>query len=53
LAEPVRSIAFCVQYARQADLKAQPGGDATHPVYAHERATGAPFEKCSAAVPID
>ncbi len=53
LAGPIRSVAFCVQFAKQAELKAQPGGDGTHPVYAHENATGAPFDKCSADVPID
>lgn len=53
LTEPVRSVAFCVQYAEKARLKAQPGGDETHPVYAHDRATGEPFDKCSATVPID
>jgi hypothetical protein len=50
---PFTALALCLDYAPTAAVNAIPGGDAEHPVYAHDDSTGRPFQKCTPTMSIE
>jgi len=53
LEEPIRSVSFCLSYALVSEVHPQPGGDAKHPVYAHDSSTGESYTTCSPEISIE